>query len=79
MDWLGRIIVAVVKAFIASITKRLQRDEEKKQEGREEVIENAHQEADDRKAQAQQMDDEWAGLTPDDRERLRNERGVYRD
>ena len=79
MDWLGKLIVAVVKGAIASFLARLHRDKELKQEGREEVIENAHREADDRKDAADQLEKDFAALTPDERERLRLERDIYRD
>jgi len=47
--------------------------------GRQDVIDEAHLEADERKADAKAIDDNWRGLSTDERERVRESEKHYRD
>lgn len=78
MSWLIKAGVAFLAALFDKWLGRLKRDREMRQEGRDEVIQEAHNAADDRKARARDIQDDWHDLDPDERERLRIERGHYR-
>lgn len=50
-----------------------------REKGRQDVIKEAHHEADQRKKQAEAIDQDWRDLNADQRERLRDQHGHYRD
>lgn len=73
--WLPKLILAVIRYLAAG----WQREQAARAEGIADAVKESNDAADKREAVAKAAADDWDALSDDERERVRNDRGHYRD
>lgn len=79
LAFLSKIGLGFLAGLIRGLVSDWRRDEALKDQGRHEVYDESDDAADERKKLADAAQADWDSLSDDERERVRNAQGHYRD